>query len=358
MMRVTLSGYYGFNNAGDDAVCESVIAALRQEMPEVDITLLSNEPQASRSQFGVDAVNRWQVRAAVKALWQSDLLISGGGSLLQDVTSKRGFWYYLAVILLARLMRVPVLVYGQGVGPLTDGLNRRLTAAVLNRTQAVTVRDMGSRNLLKDIGVRQPVLLTADPVLGFAPEGGRPVRTLLAQAGIYGDRPLIICAPRPWQEVDRVKAFAGGLDALVQKGYAVALLPMQPEEDLPLCQAIVGHMTERAHLLTDRYTLAELFDMLATADLVIAMRLHALIIGAASNCALLALPYDPKVSAFMARTKAGLVLPLADLTAEELSANAQAALVLGACPEERLGILRNLARLPAVLAKKMINPRR
>ena len=117
-------------------------------------------------------------------------------------------------------------------------------------------------------------------------------------------------------------------------------------------------MTERAHLLTDRYTLAELFDMLAAADLVIAMRLHALIIGAASNCALLALPYDPKVSAFMARTKAGLVLPLADLTAEELSANAQAALVLGACPEERLGILRNLARLPAVLAKKMINPRR
>lgn len=357
MTRITLSGYYGFNNAGDDAVCESIIAALAREMPEADLTLLSNAPADSRARFGVDAVNRWQVRGLLGALLKSDLLISGGGSLLQDVTSKRGFIYYLAVIILARLCRVPVLVYSQGVGPLTDGLNRRLTAAVLNRTQAITVRDRNSRLLLKEMGVRVPVLIAADPVLGYEGTGGRPVRTLLVQAGIYEADKLVICAPRPWQGVDRVKAFSEGLDVLARQGYKVALLPMQPEADMALCQAIAGHMTERAYVLEGDYPLNELFNLMAAADLVVAMRLHALIIGAVCDCALLGLPYDPKVTAFMQRVGGGEILPLEKMTAASLADGAQAALAKGPCAPKRVATLKGLAHLPAALAKKIIKGR-
>ncbi|MFZ5753320.1 MAG: polysaccharide pyruvyl transferase CsaB, partial [Bacillota bacterium] len=44
MSRVVLSGYYGFNNAGDEAILYAIIRTLRKIEPEIEITVLSNDP--------------------------------------------------------------------------------------------------------------------------------------------------------------------------------------------------------------------------------------------------------------------------------------------------------------------------
>ena len=54
--NIVMSGYYGFQNAGDDAVCYAIIEALRQEMPACDITVLSNDPELTEKTYGVSAV--------------------------------------------------------------------------------------------------------------------------------------------------------------------------------------------------------------------------------------------------------------------------------------------------------------
>ena len=48
----------------------------------------------------------------------SELIISGGGSLLQDVTSKRSLLYYLSIIGLGKLFGKKVMLFAQGIGPI------------------------------------------------------------------------------------------------------------------------------------------------------------------------------------------------------------------------------------------------
>ena len=108
MSKIIISGYYGFNNAGDEAVLYSIINSLRKSNPEVGITVLSNKPELTAKAYNVEAVNRWKYLEIARAIRKSDLLISGGGSLLQDVTSKNGILYYLGIILMARMLGVSI----------------------------------------------------------------------------------------------------------------------------------------------------------------------------------------------------------------------------------------------------------
>ncbi|HAG06971.1 MAG TPA: polysaccharide pyruvyl transferase CsaB, partial [Peptococcaceae bacterium] len=69
-----------------------------------------------------------------------DLLVSGGGSLLQDVTGPFSILYYLGVIYLALLRGKKVCLYGQGVGPLRLFHSRWLTRRIISRVDLVTLR--------------------------------------------------------------------------------------------------------------------------------------------------------------------------------------------------------------------------
>ena len=110
-MKVLLSGYYGFDNAGDEAVLYAIVHALRDANPDIEITVLSNQPEKTALQLDVHAVNRWGKSGLIKAVKDCDVLISGGGSLLQDVTSKNGILYYLGLIKLAQVLKKKVMIY-------------------------------------------------------------------------------------------------------------------------------------------------------------------------------------------------------------------------------------------------------
>ena len=55
-------------------------------------------------------MNPWQV---LKVLRQADLLISGGGSLFQDITGLRSLPYYISIVALAKTLGKPVILYAQ-----------------------------------------------------------------------------------------------------------------------------------------------------------------------------------------------------------------------------------------------------
>ncbi len=77
-MRLVLSGYYGFYNVGDEAILQSIIKALHEEDPTLELVVLSNDPDYTRKMYGVEAVNRWDIRAIYKEIKRSNGLISGG----------------------------------------------------------------------------------------------------------------------------------------------------------------------------------------------------------------------------------------------------------------------------------------
>ncbi|MBF6633431.1 MAG: polysaccharide pyruvyl transferase family protein, partial [Planococcus sp. (in: Bacteria)] len=88
-MRIVLSGYYGFDNVGDEAILYAIIHSLKEYYPRIEIIVLSNKPEKTAETYRVKAVNRWSLKDIRAAIKSSDGLISGGGSLLQDETGRK-----------------------------------------------------------------------------------------------------------------------------------------------------------------------------------------------------------------------------------------------------------------------------
>ena len=118
MSNIVVSGYYGSKNAGDEAMLAAMIEVLSDLDPKVNITVISAKPQDTMQRHGVRAVSWISLPDIWRALRDADLMLSGGGSLLQNVTSGRSLYYYMGIIFLARLAGTPVMLYAQGIGPI------------------------------------------------------------------------------------------------------------------------------------------------------------------------------------------------------------------------------------------------
>ena len=68
MSDIVVSGYYGFGNAGDEAMLAAMIEALTDIEPNVQITVISGNPDDTKRRHGVCAVYRLNYPEIVKAL--------------------------------------------------------------------------------------------------------------------------------------------------------------------------------------------------------------------------------------------------------------------------------------------------
>ena len=90
-----ISGYYGFGNAGDEAILASMIQQFRQEIPDVEIIVLTENPDKTHKEHGVETIQRSNFWRIFKVMGQVDLFISGGGGLIQDTTGFNTVLFYL-----------------------------------------------------------------------------------------------------------------------------------------------------------------------------------------------------------------------------------------------------------------------
>ncbi|MEW6458207.1 MAG: polysaccharide pyruvyl transferase CsaB [Bacillota bacterium] len=355
--RVLVSGYYGFQNAGDEAILYALVRGLESCRPGIEITVLSADPEHTAGAYGVRAVSRTDPRAVFRAMRACDLFISGGGGLFQDVTSLASLQYYLGLIALARVLGRPVFIYAQGIGPLETRAGRFLTRAVLNRVQAVTVRDTRSWDLLRALGVRRPpVEVTADPVLGLVPEAGWRMRgrELLAAAGVRGGR-VAGFSVRPWSgDGDYTGALARVADELDAAGYRPLFLPFHHPGDLAACRAVAARMEAPAVIVEERLDFAALLGLCTHLDLAVGMRLHFLVFAALAGVVPVGLPYDPKVRLFLDRLELPAAVRVDRVTPGDLSRAVAAALARREALEEilktRVEALRREARRTPALA--------
>ena len=139
-IRIAVSGYYGCGNIGDEAVLAGIVEsfAIRSGTNSASFTVLSANAADTGKRHGLAAIDRMKLPAVRRVLRESDLLISGGGSLLQDTTSVRSLLYYLWVVRLARSCGTPVMFFAQGIGPLRRKISRALTRIVANRVRMIT----------------------------------------------------------------------------------------------------------------------------------------------------------------------------------------------------------------------------
>lgn len=294
-MKVVISGYYGFDNVGDEAILLSIISALRQKNEGIEITVLSNNPEVTQKTYGVKAVNRWKIPQVMKAIKHSDGLISGGGSLLQDSTSLKTIPYYTGIMMIAQLLKKPVFVYAQGMGPINNSFNRWLTKFVLKRT-TITVRDEGSKQLLREIGLKQPIQVVPDPVMGLV----SPLESNEWLDQLNLAHPILAVSVRDWPTTTAFKKYiAKCLDKFItQYEVSVVFIPMHGKHDAESSQSVINLMENSAYLSPYQQSIEEKITLIGQADMLLGMRLHALIFAATEITPFVALSYDPKIDAF------------------------------------------------------------
>lgn len=295
--RFVLSGYYGFGNLGDEALLAIIVDRLRARYPGCGLDVLSNDPAETARTYGVEATPRADVPAVRRAIERADIVLSGGGGLLQNVTSLRSLLYYAGIIRTAVRARKRTMIFAQSVGPL-DFWGKAVVREFCKGVDAATVRDERSRALLSPLLPQTAVERTADPVFLFAP--GAEQLDLAAEGLGDASDPLVVVAVRKWQGAEATAgALAAAVDRLAEEhGTHVAFLPLGGAVDAEAATVVIRKCRSGPLLLPD-YPLPQAAQIIGRARFVVGMRLHALIIAARLGVPFTALPYDPKVTALL-----------------------------------------------------------
>ncbi|MDI3310883.1 MAG: polysaccharide pyruvyl transferase CsaB [Thermoanaerobacterium sp.] len=298
-MKILISGYYGFENTGDDAVLECIVAGLKEKGID-DITVLSNAPYVTSSKYGVKSINRNSFKDIFNAIKNADVIISGGGSLIQDVTSSKSLWYYLSIIFLGILLRKKVYIVGQGIGPIQRRYNKVLASFLLKRVDMITVRDEDSLSILKELNIEKNAILAADPVVNLNVCSDERIEKILQEEGIDKNRYIVVCT-REWgnNELSRVE-LAKAVDAISTKyNLEVVFLPFYYKKDELESEKVANYLKSSYKIIRGKYEPSEVLGIIKNCSLLIGVRLHSLIFALAALVPFIGISYDPKIDGFL-----------------------------------------------------------
>jgi polysaccharide pyruvyl transferase CsaB len=276
---------------------------------DVSPVVLSASPKTTGGKYGCKAINRFNIFRLLTELIHCDVLLSGGGSLLQDKTSTRSLLYYLFIIRTAELFGKKVYLYANGIGPVATGKNRKRVSKAVSGADAVTVRDLDSKEELSSMGVgRDDIVVTSDPVFTLRGVQRDSALELLQSLGIDTQTQFIAVSVRKLPESPEsnefLTSFAQLLDNIHERyNCNILFIVMQPGTDTIAAVETANLMTTPSITLDSRQSAEQLIGIIGASQLMIAMRLHALIFAARAGITLTGIEYDPKVDAFLKTTE-------------------------------------------------------
>ncbi len=300
--KILISGYYGFNNSGDDAILKAIVNELKKENDNIEITALSRNPDDTRKKYHVKAINRFSITNIIKEMLNSDLFISGGGSLLQDITSTRSIIYYIALIYIAKILNKQVMIYANGIGPIKRRFNRRLVKKVLEKVDLITLRDIKSKQTIEELDVNNKnVFVTADPVFTLKASDNDRIVSILESENVPLDKKLIGICIRDWKNTNTIEKVLPRTIEYIKENYDVEIvfIPMHYPDDLNISQKIINMSNHKCYIISNKYPIEDVMGIVKELDLIIAMRLHSLIYAAVQAVPMVGIVYDPKVEGFM-----------------------------------------------------------
>ena len=349
---VVICGAYGRGNAGDDAILEAILQEMRSIDPDMPITVLTKDPKATRLTYRVRTAGRMDVGTWKKAMRHAGLYINGGGSLIQDVTSRRSLWFYLHNIQAAHKAGCKVQMYGCGIGPVLREQHRKLAASVLNASvDVITLREPDSLKELQSMGVTKPeILLTADPALTLPAASEDEIDSVLLRAGIPTHGKYLCFALRNWKGFeDKAPLFAQAAKyAYETYGLTPVFAAVEKHLDPVAGRLAAAGLDIPHYFLDDAGSAGTIIGALSRMQAVVSMRLHALIFAAGQGIPLAGVVYDPKVSAFLRYIGQENFLDLDALTADALKAMIDRMVSSPISPEEQAAAVQKLRQIEQV----------
>jgi polysaccharide pyruvyl transferase WcaK-like protein len=280
-------GWTGQRNLGDDAIADALIPRL-------------GTVESAHAPYQLADLAKRVVGGGLAGSSRRALLLGGGTAI------GRSNWRMVLTANGALLARAkPWFMIGAGVeDPAFQGRNSFSANGELARWRgicgnfaSVTVRGPRSVELLEGVGI--PTRMIGDPALLHEPAAiAEPQDKLLGINLGYGDD--------LWgHDHDRVvDALAGLVKSLAGEGWRVRAIVVNPKDEpaLRACLGRSGVGEDRAEVVTAD-TVERFFAAVAPCTLLIAERLHALVLAAAA-VPVVGLEYQPKCADFLASVDA------------------------------------------------------
>ena len=344
-----ISGYYGYRNIGDDSLLHAIVNNLKDIKPDIRIIALSKNPKETEEKYGIKSINRFNLFKINSAMKTSRLLISGGGSLVQDVTSTKSLVYYLKIISMAHKNGMITMVYANGIGPVNNEKNRARAAEVLKDVDVITLRDEISFGELESLGVpTDNVTVTADPAYSIIPADGELLK-ICEENGIDRDEKYFLVSVREWEKnapdfEQTIVRFCEYVNA--RYGYTPVFVPMHKKFDFGICSRIRRSLDFKTVLIKKKINAAQLMILAESAQLVLGMRLHLLIYALNVGTPIIGLSYDPKVDSVIKSHSKNFSFDVSELDAKKLM------LAADFIAENRKSIVENNLAVSETLAAK------
>ena len=283
--KICISGYYGFNNFGDEIILKILVENLKKFDFKTDITVFSSNPVETSSLYDVKSVKSFNFLSVFFSLLFCNCLISGGGSLLQDVTSKKSLVYYLIVLLLAIIFGKKVIIFAQGIGPVNNKFLLKITKFVLKHANYITVRDIRSYNLLKQWNIESH--LCHDPAWNINVKQTEKTNKLGIQLRSWN-----------YDNFDFIKKLA----YCIEKYYndkEINILSLQNKADIEVCTKLKDEILKLNKnievYVIENTSNDKVIEDISLFDEMIAMRYHACVMAIKSMKKVLPVNYDIKI---------------------------------------------------------------
>ena len=270
---VLLCGYYGFGNMGDDALLRASVERARTEFPRARISAVTQKGAIDSARFGIRCVARKDFLSVMREIRGAQYFVFGGGTLLQDSTSRRSLAYYSALLGFAKRSGARCYLWGNGIGEPRDKKSERILISALSGCEYIGLRDRRSfsmaKGLLKNCGKIQlePDLAQAQSEIFKVSDA----RLQFLLGNIELNKGFIIIALKG-------KRCCAKLDALMrsatEEGRTLVFAVMFEEQDLRISRR---YCKKYGGILKVGIDFADLVGLVRHSLGVYSMRLHALV---------------------------------------------------------------------------------
>lgn len=207
-------------------------------------------------------------------------------------------------ILVAKMLRKPVVMFPNSVGPFKTVIGRLLSKVALNYYDYILARESVSFNMVKSLGIKGGKILTFDTALVFSSplissviaHGGNGL--VGVSAGVYSHS-LSQTKIREYVEIH-----AKALDEFIDKyNLSVVFLPHYisgfQNDDLKISELILDEMKHSSKAeIVETSNVAEFKSLIGKMDMIISSKMHPAVLASSVYVPIVCIAYDHKQTGF------------------------------------------------------------
>jgi polysaccharide pyruvyl transferase WcaK-like protein len=320
--NLTLIGYYGTGNFGDDLMLTCLVDMLRKRFKDLEINIvldrlgsMKNIKELSKENINIienKELNKlWRILFYLKIASKSKVICWGGGTCFSDEDGIGGFG--LAII--GKILFCKIGYLGIGVGNVNTIINKMKLHIVLRLSNFLIFRDRLSHNeIIRKYTKANFSRFFESKDLSYIFFNENREQYLHKQKNDLNLKSMLIC----WRNLENFKSRDVREELLVRlintieelkqlfTLHSITLLPLDNSIDIPVHNDIKYLLKEKgiASNLKICSSFSSKVKLLSEHDLVISMRLHGAMASVLLGIPTVGISYSPKIEYFFSEIKA------------------------------------------------------